>query len=90
MEDESSLSDDDSDEMHVTGWELIVYVGSGQDVGSGHEVESEPHGPEFESQTRAEPVSVSEIGAGTLSDPLFASETGEETMSDPVFLSETV
>ena len=73
MEDESSLSDDDSDEMHVTGWELIVYVGSGQDVGSGHEVESDPHGPEIESQTRVEPVSVSETG-------------GKNTVRSPVCL----
>ena len=42
MDDESSLSDDDSDEVHVTGWELVV-VGSGQEGGS------EPIGPEIES-----------------------------------------
>ena len=31
VDDESSLSDDDSDKVYVTGWELVVY-GSGQEL----------------------------------------------------------
>ena len=89
MDDESSLSDDDSDEMHVTGWELVVYVGSGHDVGSRHEVGSEPHGPEIESQPQAEPVFIPETGEETLSEPLFVPETEEEPMSEPVVVPET-
>jgi len=71
---ESSMSDDDSDDMHVTGWELVVFNGSlpvvesGMEVDSnprmldvsGMEVDSHPLLLEFEVETQAEPMIESE------------------------------
>ena len=100
---ESSFSDDDSDEMHVTGWELVVYDESMHIDGSGHEVGSGPLEPEIEMQTRAEPMFepepeaeplpeppvVSETVKGTGSEPSVVLETGEGTRAEPVFVPET-
>ena len=83
MEDESSMSDDDSNPMHVTGWELAEYVGSR------NEVELRPPEPEIEMQTRAEPILEPEIEAETLPEPPVVPETGEGTRSEPVFVPET-
>ena len=86
---ESSLSDDDSDEMHVTGWELVVYDESMHIDGSGHEVGSGPLEPEIEMQTRAEPMFEPEPEAEPLPEPPVVFETGEGTRAEPVFVPET-
>ena len=89
MDSESSLSDDDSDAMHVTGWELVEYVGSVHVDESGNEVESGPPESEIEMQTRAEPMLEPETEAETLPEPPVVPETGEGTRSEPVFVPET-
>ena len=100
---ESSMSDDDSDELHVTGWELVVYEESMHVDEPVIEVALGLPEPEIEMETRAEPMFepepeaeplpkfpvMSGTGEGTGSEPSVVCETGEGTRAAPVVVPET-
>ena len=86
---ESSMSDDDSDDMHVTGWELVVYKESLHVDESGMEVDSRPLLLEFEMETQAEPMIEPESEVEPMLEHPVMAETGDRTELEPPVVTET-